>query len=300
MSEKINKFNKKKLINKTVFSGAVFIGILPFLFVVYLLLTPIISIVKKDYTSVEMRIISETLKIRSEKSSNAYIIGKYDYGSEVIVHEIFDNSWAKVSIGEVQGYMSLEFLVSPEQFYLIDGMYGDENAKNYIRKTKYRKAIATYFSEVGYITDISKKVQEQLYQDDKKREVWQIFAENGNLRYNTFCYGDFNGDKFEDAAYIIKNINTGERKLIILDLKTDIPGKYSKLLYSETLENDWDYIRTAPKRTKYIVNGEKEKIKVSGILKGSNREKSFEDTDIMLLYDGKDFVPHLQKILEEE
>jgi len=171
------------LINTTAFSGAVFIGILPFIFVVYLLLTPIIQVVKKDYSSKKMRIISETLKIRSEKESKSYIIGVYDYGTEVTVHEIFKNSWAEVSVGDVKGYMSLEFLVSPEQFYLIDGMYGNDNAKKYIKKTKYRKAIASYLQKAGYITNISKKTQEKLYNNDKKREVWQLFAENNNLKY---------------------------------------------------------------------------------------------------------------------
>ncbi len=290
---------RKKIINTTAFSGAVFIGILPFIFVVYLLLTPIIQVVKKDYSSKKMRIISETLKIRSEKESKSYIIGVYDYGTEVTVHEIFKNSWAEVSVGDVKGYMSLEFLVSPEQFYLIDGMYGNDNAKKYIKKTKYRKAIASYLQKAGYITNISKKTQEKLYNNDKKREVWQLFAENNNLKYNTFCYGDFNGDNINDAAYIIKNINTGERKLIILDLKSYIPGEYSNLLHSETLDNSWDYIRTASKGQKYIINSEEVKIKIAGIIKGSNREESFNDIDILLLYDGEKVNPHLQKNISE-
>jgi len=290
---------RKKLIKTTAFSGAVFIGILPFIFVVYLLLTPIIQVIKKDYSSKKMRIISETLKIRSEKESKSYVIGAYKYGTEVTVHETFKNSWAEVSVGDIQGYMSLEFLVSPEQFYLIDGMYGNDNAKKYIKKTKYRKAIASYLQKVGYITDISKKTQEKLYNDNKRREVWQLFAENSNLRYNTFCYGDFNGDNINDAAYIIKNINTGERKLIILDLKLDIPGEYSKLIHSETLNNSWDYIRTAYKNQEYIINTKKEKIKVAGIIKGSNREESFSDNDILLLYDGKKVNSYLQETISE-
>ncbi|MEA2042731.1 MAG: SH3 domain-containing protein [Bacteroidota bacterium] len=291
---------KKRIIKKGLFSGAVILGVFPLLFVIYLLLAPVISVIEEDFTSKEMRIISETLKIRAEKEPNSYIIGQYDYGTEVLVHEIFKNEWAEVSVGEKRGFMSMEYLVTPEQFYLIDGLYGNELAKRFVRKTSYRKAISTYLQENGFTTDIPKEIREKLFDKNKKPGVWQLFAEENSLRYNTFCYGDFDGDNFPDAAYILKNINTGQRKLIVLNLNTDIPDKYSKLIYSEDLEEDWVYIRTAVSPYFYIVNGERRRIKIDGIIKGSNRDESLNDSETMLLFSGKTFDSHLQEEVEDE
>ena len=190
---------KKRKLNTVV----VFIGILPFFFIVYLLLGPVIRVIHEDYSGEQMRVISETLKIRSDKTNKAYVIGKYDYGTEVKVHEVFENRWAEVTVEDIRGYMAMEYLVSPEEFYLIDGMYGNDLAKDAVRKTKYRKAIAGYLSENKYASDIPRKIQKKLYGAAEKREQWQFFAERPGTKYNTYCYGDFSGDGSENAAYIL-------------------------------------------------------------------------------------------------
>jgi hypothetical protein len=274
-----NKFN----------TVVVFVGIIPFFFFVYLLLGPVVRIIHEDYTGEPMQIISENLKVRSDKTNRAYVTGQYDYGTEVKVHEIFENRWAEVTVEDIRGYMAVEYLVSPEQFYLIDGMYGNDYAKDAVRKTKYRKAIASYLSENRYATDIPKKIQNQLYGASEKRERWQFFAESPAAKFNTYCYGDFDGDGNEDAAYILKNIDTGESRLIVLDLNVEISGKYSKTIYSETLENTWLFVKTAAKGHRFITDDEEERISIDGILLGSNRDSSLGDTEVLLLFNGKTF-----------
>lgn len=290
MSENIKTSKKEKLF----FSGAIFIGLVPFLFIVYLLMGPLARIVYKDYTGTSMYIISDKLKIRSEKGKNAYIIGSYKYGTEVTVYEEIENKWAEVSVEEKKGYMSLEYLVTPETFYLIDGMYGNENAKKLISKTIYRKAISSYLSENNFTTDISNQIKKELYGKQNKKEIWLLFANKKNSRFNTFSYGDYNGDQKEDAAFILKNVSTGKRKLIVLDLNVDVPGKYSKLLYSQDINNDWLFIRNATKNKKYIINNQEQKSQIDGILIGGFRDKSFNDINTLLLYNGKDFKAHQQ------
>lgn len=276
----------------------VFVGVLPFFFLVYLLLGPVVRVIHEDYTGEAMQIISENLKVRSDKTNRAYVIGQYDYGTEVKVHEIFENRWAEVTVEDVRGYMALEYLVSPEQFYLIDGMYGNDYAKDAVRKTKYRKAIASYLSENRYATDIPKKVQKKLYGASEKRERWQFFAESPRSEYNTYCYGDFDGVGSDNAAYILSNIDTGERRLIVLDLDVEIPGKYSKLIYSETLDNTWLFMKTAEKRHFFIKDGERQRMSIDGILFGSNRDASLGDMEVLLLFSGETFEKHPQELAE--
>jgi hypothetical protein len=296
----MQKFSKTYLTRNKINAVIVFVGILPFFFLVYLLLGPVVRVIHEDYTGEPMQIISENLKVRSDKTNRAYVIGQYDYGTEVKVQEIFENRWAEVTVEDIRGYMSMEYLVSPEQFHLIDGMYGNDYAKDAVRKTKYRKAIASYLSKNKYATDIPKKIQKKLYGASETRARWQFFAESPRLKFNTYCYGDFDGDGSENAAYILKNIDTGERRLIVLALNVEIPGTYSQMIYSETLENSWVFMKKADKGRYYIKSGERQQISIDGILLGSNRDASLGDTEVLLLFNGETFEKYPQELSEDE
>ncbi|MEA3451407.1 MAG: SH3 domain-containing protein [Bacteroidota bacterium] len=282
---------------KILFTSGLLIGIIPFLFIVYLLLGPLVRVIQKDFTAEKMYIISETLKIRSDKEKNSYAIGKYEYGTEVKVYKIFDNDWAEVSVGDKKGFMSTEYLVSRENFYLIDGVFGNELAQKNISQTIFKKAISTYLSENNYISYIPEDIKEELYGKDVEKEAWQIFAEKGYPRYNAFCYGDFNGNKKPDVAFIIKNLKTEKTKLIVLETNTTTPEKYGNLLYSKDLSENWFFIKSAKKGYKYKLNDieEKERIILDGILIGTNRNPKFEDQERLLIYDGKKFDMYNQK-----
>ena len=295
-----NKNNKSKEIKqKAWFVSGLLFGIIPFLFIVYLLLGPLVKVIKKDFSSETMMTISENLNIRSDKNKNSYVIGSYPFGTKVEVYDVFENNWAEVSIGDKKGYMSFEYLVLPETFYIIEGMFGNENAKKLIASTKYRIAISNYLKANNYTSKIPKNEREKLYGKDAEKEVWQIFAEPSKSEFNSFCYGDYNGDKDRDAAFILTNIKTGKRKLIILEINTFIPGKYGNLLDSRDLSEDYLFVKNVSKRRKMIVNDSLQRIQTDGILIGTNRSKSFNDTDTLMLYNGKEFDYFPQKIKEE-
>ncbi|MCF6365029.1 MAG: hypothetical protein L3J35_02395 [Bacteroidales bacterium] len=283
------KFDKKTFKTKAVFVSGVLFGIIPFFFIVYLLLGPVIKVIKDDFSSKTMMVISEELNIRSDKDKNAYVIGHYPFGTEVQVYEVLDNNWAEVSVGEKKGYMSFEYLVLPETFYTIEGMFGNENAKKLIASTKYRKAISSYLKKNGFTSKIPKDERARLYGKDDQKEVWQIFAEPGKSMYNSFCYGDYNADNKKDAAFIITNINTGNRKLIVLNVETDILEKYGELITFNDFSDDYSFIKNVPKKTKMIVNDSLQRIEIDGILIGTNRDKSLNDIPKLMLYNGKNF-----------
>ncbi len=297
--------NKNKNIKKgniksqTLFISGLLFGILPFLFIVYLLLGPLIKVIKKDFSSKTMITISEKLRIRSDKDKSSYVIGSYPFGTKVEVYDVFDNNWAEVSVGDKKGYMSFEYLVLPETFYIIEGMFGNENAKKLIASTKYRIAISNYLKSNNYTTKISKSEREKLYGKDSKKEMWQIFAESPKAEFNSFCYGDYNGDKQRDAAFILTNIKTGKRKLIVLEVNKDTPGRYGNLIGSKDLTEDYLFIKNIPKRTKMIIRDSVQRLDVDAILIGVNRSSSFNDTDTLMIYNGRDFDYFPQEIKEE-
>lgn len=292
---KKDKTIRKSLKTKAVFVSGVLFGIIPFLFIVYLLLGPLIKTIQKDYSSETMIVISEELNIRSDKEKDAYVIGSYPFGTEVKVYEVFDNNWAEVSIGKKKGYMSFEFLVLPETFYTIRGMFGNENAKKLIASTKYRKAISNYLKKNGFTSKIPKDEREKLYGKDDNKEVWQIFAENRKSQFNTFCYGDYNADKKRDAAFILTNIKTGNRKLIILNIETEIAEKYGELISFYDFSNDYSFIKHIPKGRRMIINDTLQRIGVDAILIGTNRDKNLNDISKLMIYNGKTFDFYLQE-----
>jgi len=294
-------FNKKKSLTrnsikkKTVFISGILFGILPFIFIVYLLLSPLVKVIHKDFSSKTMIVISEELNIRSDKNKDAYVIGHYPFGTEVKVFEVFDNNWAEVSVGPKKGYMSFQYLVLPETFYTIEGMFGNKNAKKLISSVKYRKAISKYLKTNGFTSKIPKSEREKLYGKDDNKEIWQIFAEPKLYNFNTFCYGDYNGDNKRDAAFIITNIKSGTRKLIILNIENDTKEDYGGLITFRYLKEDYQFIKHISKRTKMITNDSINRIGVDGILIGTNRDNSLNDIPTLMLYNGKTFDFYNQK-----
>ena len=290
---------KNPLKRKAIFVSGILFGIIPFFFIVYLLLGPVIKVIQKDFSSKKMMVISEELNIRSDKEKSSYVIGSYPYGTEVNVYEVFDNDWAEVSIDEKKGYMSFEYLVLPETFFIIDGMYGNENAKEMISSTKYRKAISTYLTNNNFTSKIPITEREKLYGKDDHKEVWQIFAESKKAYYNTFCYGDYNGDKKNDAAFIITNIENGKRKLIVLNIETEIKEKYGDLITFKDLDEDYQFIRHVPVQSRKIINDSLQRTGVDAILLGTNRDRSFNDIPELMIYNGKTFDFYLQEKKKE-
>lgn len=289
------KKKNKSLKSKAVFVSGILFGIIPFIFIVYLLLGPVIKVIKKDLSSEIMIVISEELNIRSDKSKDSYIIGHYSFGTEVKVYKVFDNDWAEVSVGDKKGYMYFKYLVLPETFYTIEGMFGNENAKKLISSVKYRKAISKYLKKSGYTSKIPKEKRDKLYGKDDKREVWQIFAEPKSSRFNTFCYGDYNGDNKKDAAFIITNIKTGNRKLILLNIDNDTKEQYGGLITFRYLKEDYQFIKNIARKTKMFYNDSLQRTGVDAILIGTNRDKSLNDVSELMLYNGKEFKYFIQE-----
>ncbi len=280
-----------------VSSGEVIIfGIIPLLFIMYLLLAPVYKIVNKNLKAKPMFIISDNLNLRSDKKPNAYVIGNYDYGTEVKVYNTFDNQWAEVSVGKKKGYMSLEYLVNPEIFYLIDGMFGNSLAQKVVNKTSYKKAIANYFLQHGIVSNMPDQIKVQLYgHKGKDKPVWQLFVLPGRPKFNSYCYGDFNGDKKQDAAFVITNKETKQNRLIILSVN-NINGQYGSTLFSMDFPDNWYYIRLAPRGYRFIIDSVKTRIPIDGILIGSNRDPALHDPLRLLLYDGQQFRIYDQSV----
>lgn len=291
--------NKKKVI-----LGGIFLGAIPILFLIYIVLGPILSVLQKDLTAEEMYVISDGVNVRSQASKESLKMGRIDYGTKLLVYKI-EEEWAEVLIEGQKGYVSKDYIGTPETYYMLEGLFGDERCKKRVNKTQYRLAILRYLIEKGYLTKISDENKEFFEDEDLNKEVYQIFSEPGKSRYNSTAYGDFDGDFVWDAAFVLKNPDTEKKLLVILSFDKNDPLSKSKSIFEMELEEPWIFIRRTAKGNRwYLKNQEiepdmepkKTKIKIDGISIGTNRNRNLKDPVNLLLYNGEKFEIHEQDV----
>ncbi|RLD67577.1 MAG: hypothetical protein DRI95_04595 [Bacteroidetes bacterium] len=295
--------NKKKVI-----LGGIFLGAIPILFLIYIVLGPILSVLQKDLSAEEMYVISDGVNVRSQAEKTSFKMGRIEYGTKLLVYKI-EEQWAEVLIEGQKGYVSKNYIGTPETYYMLEGLFGDERCKKRVNKTQYRLAILRYLKEEGYITKIPDEYKEFFEDEDLNKEVFQIFSEPGKSRYNSTAYGDFDGDFVWDAAFVLKNPDTEKKLLVILSFDKNEPLSNSKSIFEMELDEPWIFIRRSAKGNRWYLNDKgtenenesdtepvKTKIKIDGISIGTNRNRNLKDPVTLLLYNGDKFEIHEQDL----
>lgn len=177
-------------------------------------------------------------------------LGSAPYGTELITYE-FNPEWSHVKVNaedkekRIEGYVSSLYLVDKADFYRLNSIFGDEESRKEIATAKCRTALLNYFKKHGYIGKMASATLEEsgigIAPSDTNQ--WQVFSRTekpNNLYFKKLI--DRNS-KFSDFAVIIKNINTGDRKLLyfyfsedespILAMEEDAPltGYIDKITY---------------------------------------------------------------------
>ena len=294
--------NKKKVI-----LGGIFLGLIPLLFILYLILGPVLSVMTRDLSAKEMYVISDGVNVRAKPEAKALKMGRITYGTKLLVYKIED-SWAEVLIEGQKGFVSKDYIANPKTFYRLEGLFGDERSKKRITKTQYRLALLRYLDKKGYITKIPEDYKKEFDDEDLNKEVYQIFSEPSKAMYNSVAYGDFDGDYVQDAAFVLRNPDTDNQLLVILSFDKKDPLNKSKAIYEKELGAPWLFIRKAIKGSRWYLNNKvkeaidegekpvKSRIKIDGIIISSNRNRNLHDPVILLLYNGETFETHAQDI----
>jgi hypothetical protein len=271
--------------------GVLILGGIPILFVLYLILGPILHILSRDISAKEMFVISEFVNVRATSDVNSLKMGKLDYGSQVLVYEIKDD-WAEVLVDGKKVFISSDFIVDPSVYYTIEGIFGDERAAKQVNASKYRLALYRYFEENGLSSAVPDDIRKQHFTKEEQGEVYQIFSEPKGSSFGSVIYADFDGDFVQDAAFVLKSVNTEKKRLVIFSFDKKEPAKISKVIHVEDLSQPWMSIRLAKKGARFELDPdakEKTRLPVNGILIGSNRSKDLKDPESLLLYNGQGF-----------
>lgn len=170
--------------------------------------------------------------LRSSKSAGADFnkLGSLPYGTELITYN-YSYDWSEVKVNPVneegkqlKGYIASPFILEKSDFFLLNSIFGDADSKIVIETAKCRRAILNYFKNQGYIGRISHEEANKLgLPTPTLNNQWQVYclpkgAKTNNVFYKRILRKD---SKFTDFAVIIKNINTGERKLLVFYFDDD-------------------------------------------------------------------------------
>lgn len=177
--------------------------------------------------------LANSVVLRSSKASGADFnkVGSLPYGTELITYE-HDKEWSKIKVNassasgeKLQGYVASPFILNKYDFFLMNSIFGDTDSKETVLTTKCRIALLNYFKEKQYIGDISADMRTEagisiMPNDDNQ---WQVFSRPANTKPNSVFFKRLmnRSSKFTDFAVIIKNIKTGDRKLLFFYFDDD-------------------------------------------------------------------------------
>lgn len=151
-------------------------------------------------------------------------IASLPYGSELITYS-YGTEWSSVKNGDKKGFIASNLLLDKKDFYLLNSIWGDNDSRECVFTSKCRVALLNYFKDKGYIGKVSPELLNDIKQNFIVNEdnQWQVFCRNRSVKPNTVFYPRLfdKHSKFTDFAVLIKNIHTGDRKILIFTFSED-------------------------------------------------------------------------------
>ena len=157
----------------------------------------------------------------------------------------------KGSSEDIKGYVSSAYLLSKSDFFLLNSIFGNADAKEVIITSKCRLALLNYFKEKKYIG----KIDEEMRKDagitivPNSSNQWQVFTKQKDVKPNAVYFKKLinPSSKFTDFAVIITNLKSNEQKLLYFyfdddetpHLATEFPAPYSG--YIRSMDSYIDY-----------------------------------------------------------
>ncbi len=180
-------------------------------------------------TSVRMRSTSE-FDVEYNKMESL------PYGTEVLVYDSMPGEYfyGKVAprdaTGKVikdrcmEGYVAYPYMLPKSDFFLLNSIFGDDDARQMLDESRYRRALLQYFKEHNYVGDIpADKLEMYGLQHLANADRWQVFCKNKKATSNNvYRSRKYNKEsKYPDVAIILKNLGSGERRMLFYTFDDD-------------------------------------------------------------------------------
>lgn len=150
------------------------------------------------------------LRSSQDASSDKNILKSVPYGTEFITYSK-NEEWADVKSGKDKGFVSSNHLLSSEDFHILDGIWGNTDAKECVPAAKYRLALLNFYKRQGI----------------RGGTQWQLYTNNMREKQNTVLFPRLYDKKsrFTDFIFILQNNQTKTRMLAFysFDNETELP-----------------------------------------------------------------------------
>ncbi|MGX8713177.1 MAG: hypothetical protein ACSW8I_05780 [bacterium] len=190
---------------------------------------------KRDAEAPRYYVLARNINMRSSPDFDVEHnkIGSLSYGTEVIVYDSVKNCNKPYLYGKfapvdargkvikdkcIEGYLAYDYMATKADYFLLNSIFGNEDARKILSEARYKKALLAYFKANNYRGNISNDqiVEYGIDNKFKTAERWQVFCRHEKATSNNIYRSKkYRKDsKYTDLAVIIKNLDTGKRKLL--------------------------------------------------------------------------------------
>lgn len=163
----------------------------------------------RDKDAPRTYVYATNLFLRSSKDAESEYnqIDKIPYGSELITYSNA-NGWAEVKYDGETGYVSSDYLLGANDFQLLNGVWGNEEAKEVVMTSKCRLAILDFLKKHGLKTGV---------------DAWQLYTKQKEMKPNSVLYPSLDDgyDEFSEFAFILSDNRSQKRQLVLYSFKED-------------------------------------------------------------------------------
>lgn len=153
-------------------------------------------------------VFANELVLRSSKSvDRENRLGTIPYGTKMPIYTN-EGGWAYVEANRQKGYVSSDFLLNETDFALLDGVWGNEEAKDMVNTSKCRVAMLDFIKKNGLSTGSG---------------GWQLFTKAKEMKPNSVTFPQLKDgyDSFSEFAFILKDNATGQRRSAVYAFRED-------------------------------------------------------------------------------
>lgn len=218
---------------------------------------------KRDAEAPRYYVMAQNINMRSSPEFEADYnkIGSFPYGTEIIVYDSVKTGLKPYLYGKyaprdakgkvikekvVEGYLAYDYMATKADFFMLNSIFGNDDARKMLSESRYKKALLEYFKKNHYKGNISRDKMIEYGINPNATQSWQVFCRHEKAQSNNvYRSRKYKKDsKYTDLAVIIKNINSNERRLLyfVFDddesfhLLLEQPAPYSGYMKDRTLK----------------------------------------------------------------
>ena len=197
---------------------------------------------KRDAEAPRYYVMAANLNMRSTPEFDADYnkIGSFPYGTELLIYDsakyaskpYMHGKYAPVDASGkvmkndcVEGYIAYDYMLPKSDFFLLNSIFGNDDARAMLAEARYKRALLAYYKTNNIRGDISESKMDEYGINSVSHSAprWQVFCRYEKAKSNNvYRSKKYRKDsKYSDAAIIIQNLDTQERKLLYFTFDDD-------------------------------------------------------------------------------